>query len=466
MPFDKGVVKVTDAPAGFPQPYPAAGSEHRADEVRVAFAGSAPQRRLTVFFRVFMVIPQYIVLYALSIAAEILLFISWWAALFTGRVPVSLADFLAGYLRWYGRVTAYAWLLTDQYPPFALTDQAYPVRIAVTPVPLNRLAVLFRIFLALPAFIVAALATWGTAIASFVIWLIALIAGRLPDALYQALAAILRYLIRAQGYWLLVSATYPGGLFGDQPAAGQPVADAAAEPGAAEPGAAGGGTPEPAAGETVPAAGETVPAGTAPAQAGPGEAEASAAVPAQPAVPAGAVPGGALPEPASWLLALSTGARRLVGFFLGLGAAGLIAYVVVLVLVVGSAGSRASAISDVNQAHTTLVQTLNQLQTQVSACSATDVRCVGRQYAKAADAFDAFSSSLAGTSMPDSASQAASSRLQQDSTRIAADYRRLATATSVLQFEQIMASSGLRDTLIHFEGDYQQLGAALGASNG
>ena len=57
--------------------------------------------------------------------------IGWFGALFTGRLPVFAADFLAGYLRWLTRVFAYTILLTDVYPPFTLEDAEYPVRVAV-----------------------------------------------------------------------------------------------------------------------------------------------------------------------------------------------------------------------------------------------------------------------------------------------------------------------------------------------
>jgi hypothetical protein len=75
--------------------------------------------RLTTFFRIIMAIPQYIVLYFIEIAAGIVLFISWWAILFTGRYPRSLYNFMTWFLRWNVRFSGYMYLLTDKYPPFS-----------------------------------------------------------------------------------------------------------------------------------------------------------------------------------------------------------------------------------------------------------------------------------------------------------------------------------------------------------
>ena len=184
--------------------------------VLVAFADSAPQSRLTVAFRIFMAIPQLIVLWLLGIAAIVITIIGWFGALFTGRLPVFAADFLTGYLRWLGRVYAYNYLLTDVYPPFTLDDADYPVRLAMMPGRLNRLAVLFRFFLLIPCWIVQAVVTYGAlTLFIFVTWLIVLIRGQMPDSIHQALAAVLRYQVRTLGFALMLTSAYPGGLFGD-----------------------------------------------------------------------------------------------------------------------------------------------------------------------------------------------------------------------------------------------------------
>jgi hypothetical protein len=78
------------------------------------------RNRLTVFFRIILVIPQFIVLVALTVAAAVVTLIAAFAVLFTGRWPTGMRDFVINVNRWSLRVQAYFGLLTDVYPPFAL----------------------------------------------------------------------------------------------------------------------------------------------------------------------------------------------------------------------------------------------------------------------------------------------------------------------------------------------------------
>lgn len=68
-----------------------------------------------------LAIPHWMILFVLYVIALILVFIAWFAILFTGRYPKGFFDFLVGANRWYLRVYAYAFgLMTDKYPPFSL----------------------------------------------------------------------------------------------------------------------------------------------------------------------------------------------------------------------------------------------------------------------------------------------------------------------------------------------------------
>jgi hypothetical protein len=190
--------------------------------ILVSVADPAPQGRATVAFRLILAIPHFIALWVLSIAAAVVLFIGWFAALFAGRLPEFAGSFIAGYLRWTIRVYAYLFLLTDAYPPFTLDDDpGYPVQLGIPPAQsLNRAAVFFRIILSIPANIIVLVLAYGAGtLMSFIAWLVTLVAGRLPYSFHQAFTAVLRYYARVSGYLWLLTPTYPGGLYGDRPGA-------------------------------------------------------------------------------------------------------------------------------------------------------------------------------------------------------------------------------------------------------
>jgi hypothetical protein len=182
------------------------------------------------------------------------------------------------------RLGAYLYFLTDVYPPFQLRADDYPVIAQTRPTRLNRLAVLFRIVLFIPAQILNSMIGTGLLLASFFLWLVALITGRLPRVAYEAVAAAVRFQTRCGAYILLVTPAYPSALFGDRPA----------------------GAPDPkvwqplAAGSPLPPPGNT------------------AAPPSPPPPP----PPGAWSSagPRATRLVLSRGAKRLLAVFLVLGA--------------------------------------------------------------------------------------------------------------------------------------------------
>jgi hypothetical protein len=90
--------------------------------LRVDFTPQLEDRnRLTVAFRLILVIPHLIVLAALFIAAFVVSVVGFFAVLFTGRWPAGARQFVLDVARWSLRVQSYLLLLHDEYPPFSLS---------------------------------------------------------------------------------------------------------------------------------------------------------------------------------------------------------------------------------------------------------------------------------------------------------------------------------------------------------
>ncbi len=79
-----------------------------------------------LFWKLFTTIPHMVVLGFLWVGAYVALVIAWFAILFTGRFPRGLHSYVAGVIRWGMRVQAYIFSLTDEYPPFSLSEEAGP----------------------------------------------------------------------------------------------------------------------------------------------------------------------------------------------------------------------------------------------------------------------------------------------------------------------------------------------------
>jgi Domain of unknown function (DUF4389) len=485
----------------------------------VGFADPIPQQRVTVFFRIILMIPHAFVLWILGIVAEVVAVIGWFGALFTGRLPDFAADYLTGYVRWQTRYNAYYLLLTDQYPPFTLEDTNYPVRLLTRPGRLNRLAVFFRLILGIPALIVTSLVGFGLFFFSlFVIWLIVLFTGSMPRAAHQALASCARYFARFYGYILMLTSEYPKGLFGDEesaagegfaappppPSAGQAAPAYPAPPAApAGPGdqtvppgpgapttpmtAPGpGGYPPPAApyqgggyqagAPSGPAPGQDQPAGPyQPAGAYEGAGAYQAAGPYQPGAPgaAGGWPapglGGAAGHELRWRLVLSDTAKRLVGLFLGLGVLGLIAYIVIIVVVasggVSTEVTRQNAINSVQSDNATLSKTLTPLASKTAACQSSQdpLHCITALDRNVGRAFHKFADSVRTTAMPTGSATDAASRLAGASDQAGNVFQKLGTAQTAEQYQSIVSSSNVEQIVGQVGTDYQELGTALNA---
>ena len=117
-----------------PEPHP----------IHLVVTADLDRSRLTVFFRLLLVIPHLIWLALWGIAVWFAVLAAWFVGIFTGRVPDGLHGFIAGYLQYLTHVYAYLSIAADPYPSFS-GDPGYPIDVVIAPPePQSRLAILFR----------------------------------------------------------------------------------------------------------------------------------------------------------------------------------------------------------------------------------------------------------------------------------------------------------------------------------
>jgi hypothetical protein len=164
-----------------------------------------------------LAIPHFAILYGLQLVARAVAIISWFAILFTGKLPEGLANMIGLYIRYNNRASAYAGFLREEYPPFVFDPVSPdpgmypPVRTGFAPEleNRNRVTVGFRLILAIPQLIVVVI----LGIAALLVWLIALFAvlftGRWPEGLRTFVVGYMRWVTRVEAYIGLLTDAYP-----------------------------------------------------------------------------------------------------------------------------------------------------------------------------------------------------------------------------------------------------------------
>lgn len=169
------------------------------------------RNRLTTFFRLILAIPLAIWAALYGIIAQLAVIVAWFAILITGSYPEGLYDFVAGFTRFYTRVLAYIYLLSDPYPSFGGSDDpAYPVRMRFERLEqYSRLKTFFRIILAIPILVVRYVMGLLLEIGAVAGWFVVLVIGKMPRGLFDLMVLANSYTARSDAYIFLLSETYP-----------------------------------------------------------------------------------------------------------------------------------------------------------------------------------------------------------------------------------------------------------------
>jgi hypothetical protein len=166
--------------------------------------------RVTVFFRLPLAIPHIVWLLLWSIAAFFAAIANWFVTLVRGTPAPGLQAFLTRYVRYQLHVYAFLYLVANPFPGFDGSSGRYPIDLVVPrPARQSRWKTGFRIFLVIPAFLVAAALGYGLGIAAVLTWFVALFRGAAPWGLRNYSAYVLRYQAQANAYLLLLTEAYP-----------------------------------------------------------------------------------------------------------------------------------------------------------------------------------------------------------------------------------------------------------------
>ena len=191
--------------------------------IRLMISDNLSRFRLTVFFRLLLVIPHAIWLFLWGIAVFVAVVINWFATLIVGRSLTGLHDFIGSYVRYATHVTAYLFLLADPFPGFT-GEPGYPVDLEIDPPAAQRRWVtFFRLLLALPALMLSTVLTGGTGSGSgqsnysggvlqtvgFLGWFVSLVTGKMPRGMRDLGAYSVGYTAQTWSYLLLLTDRYP-----------------------------------------------------------------------------------------------------------------------------------------------------------------------------------------------------------------------------------------------------------------
>jgi hypothetical protein len=193
----------------------------------------ANRNRLTTAFRIVLALPHIILVggvgtAALSIGsleslslgssngilgaiASLLAIVSWFTIVFSGRHVEGIRQFTRFVLQWRARSMAYLMLLVDEFPPLGGGGGDYPVSLQIVDPAgeRDRLEVGLRLILLIPHFIVLFFVLCAWWVATIVAWFAILFTGAYPAWLAAFAAGALRWVMRVDGYLMLMVDEYP-----------------------------------------------------------------------------------------------------------------------------------------------------------------------------------------------------------------------------------------------------------------
>ena len=178
--------------------------------VRLLVSDDRKLSRLTVFFRLLLLIPHFFWQYAWGFLIFFCIIVNWFAVLVRARTPEDMHLLLARALRYRTHVNSYLFLVSNPYPTFFGRPGSHPVDLEVeAPERQRRVVTLFRLILAIPAFVVSYVFVFVLWVVAFIGWFIALVVGRMPKGMRDLSAYCIQYEAQTFAYVMILTDRYP-----------------------------------------------------------------------------------------------------------------------------------------------------------------------------------------------------------------------------------------------------------------
>ena len=183
-------------------------------EYPVRFDVEYPERlsRWKIFVKWLLAIPHLIIVYLLQIVASVMVFIAFFAILFTKKWPRGMFDFMVQIQRWTANMAAYALLLLrDEYPPFSGDAGEYPVTLEVDyDANLSRWQIFLKWLFVIPHLVVLLFVLLAAYVVVFIAFFAILFTGRYPRGMFDFVVGAGRWVMRVNAYaqWLMTD-RYP-----------------------------------------------------------------------------------------------------------------------------------------------------------------------------------------------------------------------------------------------------------------
>lgn len=157
-----------------------------------------------------LAIPHAIVLYFLGLAVGVVMFIAFFAILFTGAYPQGMFDFAAKVMAYQWRVTSYTLWLRESYPAFGIDDQYDPATLEIEyPTGLSRGLIFVKWLLIIPHCITLMIFGIGAYVMLIVGFFTVLFTGKWPEGARAYVIRFMRWSTQIQVYVSLMSDAYP-----------------------------------------------------------------------------------------------------------------------------------------------------------------------------------------------------------------------------------------------------------------